>query len=203
MSYLYIDLETSGLPKQRVPYEMPEYTDLNAYSTARVVSFALHIVDGSKEELPVLLTFSKLIKPEGFKIPPNMVHGITHEQATDEGLNFKHVFGKLMKVISGCNTFLAYNVDFDINVLKAEFLRREMYHVLDVFNEFKEICVMKSAYEILKLDKFEKLSVLYAKLCPELPEFKAHDALADITATLECHRKLREILRKRNTHLAK
>lgn len=187
MTYLYVDLETTGLPTG-------PYNDLNQYDNCRIVSVALILVDGSKAGLPDFWKKTFMIKPDDFCVPDGMVHGISHEMAEADGVDFVKAFTKLFSILKYSNTFVAYNVDFDYNVLRAEFRRRNMREHFTWLGSLKQMCVMKTALVELGLPGYLRLQELYDFLIPDNPGFKAHDAMEDIWITLLCHRKIREIM---------
>ena len=115
---------------------------------------------------------SDIIKPEGFSIPveASSVHGITTIKA-------------------------GHNISFDECIVGAEFERKRMMTSLFLKPKY---CTMKMSTNYCKLPggkqgfKSPKLSELHQVLFGEGSE-NAHDALADVRATVRCFWKLKEL----------
>ena len=77
MKYLFIDTETTGLPKE---YDAP-YTDIDNWP--RLVQLAWIVYDYTT----IVVRKNFIIKPIGFTIPnaSTKVHGITTKQALEKG----------------------------------------------------------------------------------------------------------------------
>jgi DNA polymerase-3 subunit epsilon len=189
MKYLFIDTETTGLPKNwKAPVSEVD-------NWPRIIQVAWIVTD---EYGQLQSEKDYLIYPEGFSIPSNAseVHGITDEIAKKNGVNLKTVLLELNGYISSASYVIAHNIDFDLNVIGAEFQRCNLKTVLF---EKKKICTMLLSTDYCALaNKYTEfsynwptLSELHYKLFEEVIT-ESHNALIDIKATLRCFWKLIE-----------
>jgi len=183
--FLFFDTETAGLPK-----------DFKAKAAAndnwpRLVQLAWIVTD---MDLNVLKAESHLIKPDGFVISKEAekVNGISTEYALEEGENLKDVLEVFRKDVRTCCACIGHNIRFDQMVVGSEFLRAGIRDVIsgmtgiDTMESSKNYCCFRKADGTIKRPKLQEL---YAFLFGE--EFEdAHDALADVTATMKCFEEL-------------
>lgn len=188
---LFFDTETTGLPKN---FHAPITDILN---WPRLVQIAWIMTD---EEGNVLRTRTHLIEPIGFTIPKEAtaVHGITNEQAQQEGTHLKQVLEQFMSDLDCSEIIVGHNIDYDINIVGAELYRSNMdYNSLIKKNK---VCTMKKTKYYCAIPnpnvyyggyKWPMLEELYRKLfnCDILG---AHDALIDIQATQKCYFELKK-----------
>ncbi len=178
--YLFFDTETTGLPKN---WKAP-VTDLNNWP--RLVQIAWVFTDKAGT---VLNKSSYIIKPEGFTIPveASSVHRITTERANNEGVALEKVLRLFNDYIVEADYIVAHNISFDEKIIGAEFIRKE---ITTNFNSKPKLCTMQSSTNFCKIPgpygyKWPKLSELHIKLFGVDFE-EAHDAAADINATVKC-----------------
>lgn len=137
-----------------------------------------------------------IIKPEGFKIPHDAVrvHGISHEQAVAEGVPLVPVLHQFAEAINKATSLVAHNINFDANVVGAEFIRHDIPNRLF---QTPHICTMKSSTDFCKIRgpygfKWPSLSELHQKLFHA--DFKeAHNATVDVQVCANCFFKLKDI----------
>lgn len=184
--YLFFDTETTGLPRN---YNAPVSDSAN---WPRMVQLAWQIYD-SKGQLIEKEDF--IIIPEGYKIPPEAarVHGITTERALAEGTDLFEVLEKFSRRLSDASILIAHNISFDEKILGAEFYRKSIPNKLD---KMKKICTMKSSANFCRIPgnygyKWPKLGELHHALFGAQFE-EAHNAAADIQATVKCFWALRQ-----------
>lgn len=186
--FFFFDLETTGLPRNFRGH----YSDTDNWPY--IVQIGLIETD---EKGNIGKKVDCILKPQDYIIPVESsdIHGTTHEKAIRNGYPIKHVLSYVARAINDCDTIVAHNADFDINVLKSEFYR---YGIDDKIDDKKIICTMKSATNYCAINngrgtyKWPTLSELHIKLFGE--DFEgAHDASADINATRECFWKLIEL----------
>jgi DNA polymerase III epsilon subunit-like protein len=187
----FIDLETTGLPKDwNAPYD-----DLLNWPYVVQVGW----INVRTRDDAIFEEDSEILKPKNFIIDSDSskVHGVTHSIAHDKGIDRRYILDYLSRMISISSYVVAHNTDFDISVLRCEFLRNNIHDPFLKGNH-KLICTMKSSVDFCKISspsggyKWPKLSELYYKLFKE--DFSgAHDALYDIKATYECYVQLRKI----------
>lgn len=187
--YIVLDTETTGLPtvyrssnSSSGFIETPDAEHhLKAFDTARILqlSWAMYDVSGK-----IISIDNHLIKPEGYKVDSTFIHGITEEMA-NQGESFLEVIKMFYEDFNRVNFFVGHNINFDINVLKSELIRRNMHRVKGEFGKRKAICTMHIGKEIVRIPrkvggfKFPKQSELYEKVLGEKME-NAHDAKYDV-----------------------
>lgn len=146
---LFLDLETTGLPRNNKYLEFPDYTDNASYDTSRILQIGWCYYERfSKQMEPLIQRIDSVIrKPEDFDqwdtVP---IHGITYEKA-NQGITMDKIldgeFGdKLMK----CDSIVSYNIEFDFNVLANEIYRTKNQKLIDKMEKLKsngKRCVMK------------------------------------------------------------
>ena len=180
--FLIFDTETTGLPKRdNAPIE-----ELDNWP--RLVQIAWQMHDHSGKFIGAK---NHIIKPEGFTIPysAEKVHGISTEKALAEGEDIRKVLSEFAVDISGSTLLIAHNIDFDINIVAAEFLRNS------IENDFlgkKKLCTKVESTDYCAIPggrggkyKWPNLAELYFKLFQE-GFSDAHNATADVEATARC-----------------
>ena len=180
--YLIFDTETTGLPKN---YNAP-ISDLDNWPRLVQIAWQLH---DSRGKLINAQNF--IVKPEGFTIPYNSekVHGISTKRAMEEGHGLSKVLTTFAEDIARSALVIGHNVEFDINIMGAEYLRKEVESklldtkTLDTKEESTEYCAIPGG----KGGKFKwpTLTELHQKLFNEGFE-DAHDAAYDVAATAKC-----------------
>jgi len=178
--YLVIDCETTGLPKNR---NAPIH---DVGNWPRVVQLAWALYD---ETRAMVETTACLIRPEGFVIPHDVqrIHNITTERALSEGKDLAETLQALALAAAKARVIIAHSLDFDVNVISAEYLRAGM---TPPFGGKERICTMRQSAEFCGIEgprgfKWPKLSQLHQKLFGR--DFEdAHDAGADVAACARC-----------------
>ena len=184
--YLFVDCETTGLPKNR----KAPITDLNNWP--RIVQLAWARYDAKHCHLE---TKSKIVKPEGFTIPRDAqrVHGISTSHALAHGRPLKTVLKGLAQAAREAKVVAAHNLRFDESVISAEFLRLGL---TPPFGRKHRICTMIETTDFCRLTgaygyKWPTLGELYFELFDE--ELKeVHDAGADVFACAKCFFELKK-----------
>ncbi len=181
--YLIFDTETTGLPKR---YVAP-VSDTDNWPRCIQIAWQLHDALGN-----LLDHQDYLIKPEGFNIPfdAEKIHGISTELATAEGIALEEVIEKFRSVLSKAKFIVGQNIDFDVNIMGAEFFRLakenplETLPVLDTCTETTaQLCQISGG----RGGKFKlpNLTELHEFLFGETFT-EAHNATADVEATTRC-----------------
>lgn len=187
--YLFFDTETSGLP---VNYNMPAtYLD----NWPRIVSISWCVYNSEKQKV---LERHFIIYPENvvFSREAVKVHGITLKIAREQGKDLKEVLQHFYQDSLLCSQLIAHNIDFDLRVLQAEFLRMKLPSPLHMLKPF---CTMKKTTNLCRLHskfigqsfKWPKLQELYYFLFQKDFE-NAHNSLADVQACAECFFELKK-----------
>ncbi len=183
--YLFFDTETTGLPRN---WKAP-VSDLNNWPRMVQLAFLLCDPDGNE-----ISGGDYIIRPEGYTIPSDAsrIHGITTERALLEGQPLPEVLEAFNALVLQAGCLVAHNISFDEKIIGAEFLR---CHMPNSLNGKRKICTMDSTTNFCAINgpygyKWPKLSELHYKLFRTGFE-EAHNAAADIKATVKCFRELK------------
>lgn len=180
--FLIYDTETTGLPRN---YQAP-VTDLENWPRLIQLAWQLHDAGGKLIEAKEFV-----IRPDNFTIPYNAakVHGISTELALQEGEDLKLVLEQFINALSQTKVIVGHNIDFDLNIIGAEFLRCgfenyfEAKNRIDTKLESTEYCALPGGRG--GGFKWPTLEELHRKLFNE--DFSdAHNAAADVMATSRC-----------------
>jgi|TARA_B110000967_G_C18738984_1_gene486697 DNA polymerase-3 subunit epsilon len=185
--YLFFDTETTGLPQD---WKAP-VSDTNNWPRIVQIAWVLSSQDDGQLE-----SKDFIIKPEGFTIPKESsdVHGISTEQAYEEGKDLLDVLTEFDKDLRNSTRLVAHNISFDEKVLGAEFIRKG---IENDFFEKRRLCTMQKSTDYCKLPgrygyKWPTLSELHITLFGK--DFEdAHNAMGDVIATENCFWKLRDL----------
>lgn len=186
--YLFFDVETNGLPRN---WKRP-HTD--TFNWPRMVQIAWMLFG---EDRKLKESHDAIIIPEGFEITyeAEKVHGITTERAKAEGKDLKETLQKFAKVVDQAEYVIAHNMNFDENVVGAEFYRKNVEHRLFSSERY---CTMRESTWYCKIPgkrgayKWPTLTELHATLFGA--RFKnAHDARVDTLVCARCFFKLLDL----------
>ncbi len=181
--YLIFDTETTGVPHNKTA----PLSDLENWP--RLVQLAWQLHDKSGKLLSVQ---NFIIKPDGFNIPfkAEQVHGISTARASKEGVDISLVLDEFQKDIAKAQLLVGHNIEFDINIIGAEFLRKSINP--KVFLETSKIDTGLASKEYCQLPggvggglKMPRLLELHQKLFGK-GFGDAHDASYDVAATARC-----------------
>ena len=184
---LFFDTETTGLPQ-----------DSNALVTnlkhwPRLVQVAWLVSDEKGAEIS---RHNFIIKPEGFIIPKDAVrlHGITTERAIQEGVPIIDVLKKFSDSINQVDILIAHNIGFDLKVVGAEFVRKNIKS--NLFEKTK-ICTMIASTNYCQIPgsygyKWPTLEELHWKLFKSKVKV-THNAPEDVKLCANCFFELKRI----------
>lgn len=185
--YLFFDTETTGVPKD---WKAP-ITSFDNWP--RIVQIAWLIYDCRGNQIK---KNEFVIKPSGFEIPTEAsnVHGITTKYAFEAGSAIKDALIKFEQDCEKSKYLIAHNINFDSNVLGAEFLRTFGRNPL---TKIDQLCTMEASTDFCKIPgkkgyKWPKLSELHIQLFGVNFE-DAHNALADVEATAKCYWEMKRL----------
>jgi len=179
--YLVFDTETTGLPKN---YQAP----LDDFSNwPRLVQLAWNLYDGEGNKWE---SYSYIIKPEGFVIPPEAakIHRVTQERALAEGVSLREALEHFMSDVKKSEHLVGHNISFDESIVGSELIRGGFENPIPLASK---ICTMKKSVQVCKIDngrgsyKWPNLSELYNCLFGK-SFIDAHDALVDVEACADC-----------------
>lgn len=180
--FLIFDTETTGLPRD---YNAP-ITDSENWP--RLVQLAWQVHGAAGELLEV---HNYIVRPDGFNIPFNaqQIHGISTERAFNEGHPLGVVLEKFNQTLATCSFNVGHNIEFDVNILGAEYHRVGIatplmeQSVLDTKDLATNFCAIPGG----KGGKFKwpTLTELHQKLFGASFN-EAHNAAADVEATARC-----------------
>jgi DNA polymerase-3 subunit epsilon len=139
----------------------------------------------------VVASMNVMVKPEGWTISDEVakVHGISHQDAVRWGLPRRTVLAMFSQLCKLAQHAVAYNIEFDSNLLWAQFHRENVKP--ESFNALVQTCAMKAAVPVCKIpSKFKRANDPYK--WPNLTEAHsmmlgygfdgAHDAMVDVDA---------------------
>ena len=178
--YLFIDTETTGLPRN---WHAPvDDTD----NWPRLVQIAWALYDAAGRHMA---TTSFIVRPEGFDIPGDAqrIHGISTAKAMAEGTPITTVVRALANAARNADILLAHNLQFDEKVVAAEFLRQGL---AVPFAGMQRRCTMVEGTDFCRLPgprgfKWPSLAELHTALFGKgFPD--RHDATADVLACAKC-----------------
>jgi DNA polymerase-3 subunit epsilon len=185
MTILFFDTETTGKIDRRKPPQDDAQPDL--------VQLAAILTDDTLTEIA---SINCIVFPTYWDIPDEAanVHGIRQEKAEAFGLSLPTAITAFCEFADIANRFVAHNSEFDVVIIQRALAR--LKRDIDPF-EGKEVrCTMKAAKPVLKLPnrnpgvsdpyKFPKLEECIRHFFNEGIE-NAHDALADVRATIRLY----------------
>ena len=184
--YLFFDVETTGLPlSDNAPVSRLK-------NWPRVVQLAWMLYDNRD----LVDKKNQIIKPDGFIIPADVVkiHGITTKVAIEKGVEVSFALTQFLAAADRADIIVAHNILFDLNIVGAELLRKDMD--ISLFTK-PRYCTMKSTTDLCRIPgrrgyKWPKLTELYRFLFTDTFQ-AAHDASADVAACAQCFFKLMDI----------
>lgn len=186
--YLFFDTETNGLPKNF----RGDFKDVDNWP--RVIQLAFVMADDDLNEVE---SFCELIRPDGWTIPEEkfwIENGYSTAENLLKGVPAEYALNRFVEAVEKCQTMVAHNVAFDTPVLSAEMLR----YGIKANARPNKLCTMKASTNFCAIPtarggyKWPKLEELHQQLFGEKFD-NAHDALADVRATLRCFRELRSL----------
>ncbi|MFA8451669.1 MAG: DNA polymerase III subunit alpha [Bacteroidales bacterium] len=180
--FLIFDTETTGLPKN---FNAP-ISDSDNWPRLVQLAWQIHDRDGALVEVK-----NFIIKPDGFTIPyaVEKVHGISTDRAMKQGVSLDFVLEEFNKGLQKSEFVVGHNVSFDLNIMGAEYFRRNCETPLMKMNDLdtKELATNYCAIPGGRGGKFKwpTLTELHSKLFGAAFG-EAHNASADVEATARC-----------------
>jgi DNA polymerase-3 subunit epsilon len=183
MKLLVFDTETSGLPKTK-------QINLETLSLwPNIVQLSGVVFD---TETLKLIEYDYIISATTISEESITIHGITQSINKERGYKFRCIYDIFEICLSTCDIVIGHNIDFDINMIQVECMRRNI-----VFPISKPIyCTMKSTTQMCKIpsphgfgNKWPKLEELHQYLFNESAS-NLHDAIIDVIVCLRCYYQL-------------
>lgn len=187
---MFIDTETIGLPitKGFDNYYSPRETKY--YDNSRMIEIGYILYNSKNEKIKEV---SNLIKPNNFEIGNSKFHGITNEKAFKEGKNLEDVLTELNNDLLSCDTIIAHNIGFDINIILAEAYRVKNKDLIKSIKLKKKECTMKISQQLMNVYKSPKLIETYEFLFKKKIK-QDHRALSDVIICADCYYKIKNIV---------
>lgn len=183
---MVIDTETTGLP----PRPWAPVDDNVQWNCCRIVQIAWSIYDVATGEL--VRSACHIIDPQrSFEIPAvaARIHGITTDIAHARGVPITDVIAHLSSDLDDVGTIVAYNLQFDDNVILSELHRAAVDpDVIAKWCVKNRQCTMKMGTE--PKGRWPKLSALYTRLFGKEPDGELHRADTDVRICAECYFRL-------------
>ena len=190
-TYIFFDIECNGLP---------QFYDMDVRMTnnwPKVIQLAWIVTD---EQGNVHKRKNHIITPEGFEINDNVANltGITTTRAMREGIELTTALSDFMSDVNNAQLLIGHNIDFDMKVVGCELYRNDMDY--ERLLSKKTLCTMKRSTFFCAIPnprgqfndyKWPKLEELHCKLFGYTFS-GAHDALADVEATMKCYFELKK-----------
>jgi DNA polymerase III epsilon subunit-like protein len=189
---LFFDTETTGLPIKDLPIGHP--------TQPYIVQLAAILVSENNKEVCALNTLINngiqcIIPPDATK-----VHGITTEFACRNGIAPTKAISLLSEMICNANRLIGHNIEFDITLFNIACCKIGMPVLTEIYNptRYEIYCTMKRSTNIVGIphnhgggNKYPKLTEAYRFAFGE--DFdNAHDAMADVRATMRLYHWLQE-----------
>jgi DNA polymerase III epsilon subunit-like protein len=197
MFKLFFDTETTGLPLSR----SARNHDIENWPRLVQLSWLLVSADQVIGDKKVIVR-NRIVIPWGFEIPPEAteIHGVTNAMAAEEGISIQEAMYEFMVAAEMADLLIGHGVYFDKSIVGAELIRLGMESAYEIFKGIKRFDTMQKSTKICKLPKpnggngykWPKLQELHKHLFGV--EFEdAHDAYADVQATVKCYESLVEL----------
>lgn len=198
--YLIFDTETTGFPIKR-------HASVNDFKNwPYIVQIAWILFDDEHKAIELQNFYIK--QPVEIPADATKIHGITTAMMLEKGIEPSTVYANFKKAIDNTEYIIAHNIDFDIPVVRCDFLRNGMQW--DFPND-RMLCTMKTGTNFCKIQplgigeyKWPKLIELYQKCFYPDHQMKfcsddsytnqmIHSAITDAAMTAQCFFKLKDL----------
>ena len=186
---MVLDVETTGFPDKLGFYGYYNYTNTSKYDNARIIQLSWGLYDDIGNLLKLV---DLIVKPNGFIIKNDDIHGITNEFANNEGNDIKIIFKKLLTDLKKTSTIVGHNLMFDENVILSELHRNKFNLTIDEFKKKKKCCTGLGTEQLLKIKlehgkyKMPTLQELYFWCFKENIAI-THNSKYDVINTAKCY----------------
>lgn len=205
MRVIVFDTETTGLPKTKV------LTNGLLSLWPHIVQLSYLICDVNEKELVKIRDFIVKV-PYNIEISEEStkLHGITNDISYSQGVDIELIIEEFMEDLKYCDYIVGHNIEFDINMIKAELMRLNInitknmnlyYKYLEFISTCKKFyCTMQESVDLCAIKqknkqgkeyfKYPKLIELHQKLFNSSPK-GLHNSLNDILICLRCFYKIK------------
>ena len=195
MKYLIFDTETTGLPLTRNTTSGKWYKKY-----PHIVQISWIMYDSDKNQCIDIQDFIVKI-PDDVEISEKStsIHGISKEISQKKGTTIEDILPLFSIMLNHCDMIIGHNIEFDINMIRAEFLRNNYIDPFILEKHKQVYCTMKHSIELCKIEALSRYGNTYYKW-PKLIELhnflfhttpkNLHNSLTDIYVTLRCFYKM-------------
>jgi len=177
--YLFFDVSANGKPKN---WKAPAS---DAFSWPRMVHLSWLMYNEQRE---LIDSRNDYIKPQGFEISveTETKHKIDPVKIHEEGRDMRESLMDFKVAVDKAEYLIAYNMNFNANVIGAEFYRKSIDH--RIFSS-ERYCLMQEATWFCKIKgtggrmKWPSLMQIHQKLYDGKLYANAGDAFADVATT--------------------
>jgi len=221
---LFIDVETIGLPIQKINKEYkPEerfyhYSENEKYENSRMIQISYKYYENYNEKIcDITEIIDYIIRPDGFEVNGTEFHTITNEIANENGIKINKALREIIYFLlhDEIDFIAGYNIYFDINILMNELYRINKIKTLGKIQkliddkkiiDIAQICAKMNLVEIKNKKKYQisKQSIIYKKLFDKEQQ-NSHNSkydvlnLIEITNNLYCNIKKKQEEEEENT----
>jgi DNA polymerase III epsilon subunit-like protein len=144
-----LDVDTTGLPSVPQGKPIPEFTDLMAFDTCRLIQCSYALCN--KHNFDLVKSGMFIIRSDGFPIENEQFHGISLEVSQTKGIPFVSAAKDLVQVMSQADFILSHNAAFDLGIFKSELFRYGLLNELNLVRSKTAICAMTVAAPVVGL----------------------------------------------------
>lgn len=145
VKYLFVDLETNGLPRRQDGRE--------DWSTCRTVALAWRLQSG-KSVADTHQEEYAIIRPEGWVIRQDTatIHGITHAKAQADGTPFGAVAPRLLAALEEADFLVCHNLEFNRDTLINDATTHGFPRLAELLGEKPAWNISEQAKKLLKIE---------------------------------------------------
>jgi hypothetical protein len=201
---LFIDVETIGLPIQKINKEYkPEkrfyhYSENEKYENSRMIQISYKYYENYNEKIcDITEIIDYIIRPNGFEVNGTEFHTITNEIANENGIKINKALREIIYFLlhDEIDFIVGYNIYFDINILMNELYRINKIKTLGKIQKFiddkkiidiAQICGKMDLVKIKNKKKYQilKQSMIYKKLFDKEQQ-NSHNSKYDVLNLIE------------------
>lgn len=150
----FIYTETNGLHTTN-----EDVIKKNLYGFARLVALNYEIGYKDKDKYVSIKKIRSIVKPRCMHISEDSIniHGITNEQANNEGIEIEQVLELFIKDLSDVSVIVSHNIEFHLKTIMSELVR---YNKPFTFSNYIIIDTVSFFHNMT----FPKLDILYTTI---------------------------------------